>query len=273
MKEKYTTCEKIKGSDLVEELKLLQRKTESKEIHTIIKQVLARKAAIEWRRSGSTRVASIAQVISPEEMLEEDFPQLVGTEFEDVKTKKEYQGIKEYEYGEEDLQNLILSEIAKKVAGIYNRVEIIDVPQLEKMKELTEKQEESFVSQVMQYVKEELREKLEVEKIKKQVRGIEIDELGELRELVEKIPEKDRKEYINMLKALIQNGKEEPLDVEVETELEHLRDELKDLKTEDAVEILEDTRAEVKDRRKQRREEARQNNGTTQTDNDDERSH
>lgn len=150
LRKKYITCEKIKGSDLVEELKKLQRRTESEEIHTIIKRVLARKAAIEWRRSGSTRVASIAQVISPEEMLEKDFPQLVGIEFESVKDKKEYDGPKDYQYKEEDMQNLILSEIAKKVAGIYNRVGIIDMPQLEKMKELTEQQEEGFISEVQQ---------------------------------------------------------------------------------------------------------------------------
>lgn len=273
LKEKYKTCEKIKGSDLVEELKMLQRKTESEEIHTIIKRVLARKAAIEWRRSGTTRVASIAQVISPEEMLEEDFSELMGEEFKDIKTKQQYQGLKEYEYREEDLQNLILSEIAKKVAGIYNRVGIIDVPQLEKMKELTEQQEEGFVSQVKQYVDVKLRDSLDIEKIKQQFRGIEIDELGELRELVEKIPEKDRKEYIRTLKFTIQNKKEEPLAQEVENQLAHLRDELKALKEGDAVEILEDARAEVKDRRKQRREEARQNNGITQSDDNEEHSH
>lgn len=273
LKEKYKTCEKIKGSDLVEELKMLQRKTESEEIHTIIKRVLARKAAIEWRRSGTTRVASIAQVISPEEMLEEDFSELMGEEFKDIKTKQQYQGLKEYEYREEDLQNLILSEIAKKVAGIYNRVGIIDVPQLEKMKELTEQQEKGFVSQVKQYVDVKLRDSLDIEKIKQQFRGIEIDELGELRELVEKIPEKDRKEYIRTLKFTIQNKKEEPLAQEVENQLAHLRDELKALKEGDAVEILEDARAEVKDRRKQRREEARQNNRITQSDDNEERSH
>ncbi len=273
LKEKYKTCEKIKGSDLVEELKMLQRKTESEEIHTIIKRVLARKAAIEWRRSGTTRVASIAQVISPEEMLEEDFSELMGEEFKDIKTKQQYQGLKEYEYREEDLQNLILSEIAKKVAGIYNRVGIIDVPQLEKMKELTEQQEKGFVSQVKQYVDVKLRDSLDIEKIKQQFRGIEIDELGELRELVEKIPEKDRKEYIRTLKFTIQNKKEEPLAQEVENQLAHLRDELKALKEVDAVEILEDARAEVKDRRKQRREEARQNNRITQSDDNEEHSH
>ncbi len=273
LKEKYKTCEKIKGSDLVEELKMLQRKTESEEIHTIIKRVLARKAAIEWRRSGTTRVASIAQVISPEEMLEEDFSELMGEEFKDIKTKQQYQGLKEYEYREEDLQNLILSEIAKKVAGIYNRVGIIDVPQLEKMKELTEQQEEDFVSQVKQYVDVKLRDSLDLEKIKQQFRGIEIDELGELRELVEKIPEKDRKEYIRTLKFTIQNKKEDPLAQEVENQLAHLRDELKAIKEGDAVEILEDARAEVKDRRKQRREEARQNNRITQSADNEERSH
>lgn len=273
LREKYTTCEKIKGSDLVEELKALQRKTESEEIHTIIKGVLARKAAIEWRRSGSTRVTSIAQIIPPEEMLEGDFPKLMGKEFESVKDKKEYDGPKDYQYKEEDMQNLILSEIAKKVAGIYNRVGIIDMPQLEKMKELTEQQEEGFVNEILQYVDAPKRGTLNIEKIKKQFRGIEIDELGELRELVEKIPEKDRWEIIRKLKTTIQNEKEEPLDVEVEKQLGHLREELKKLEPEDAIEILEDTRAEVKDRRKQRREEARQNNGTTQTDDTEEHSH
>ena len=91
--------------------------------------------------------------------------------------------------------------------------------------------------------------------------------------LVEKIPEKDRKEYIRTLKFTIQNKKEDPLAQEVENQLAHLRDELKAIKEGDAVEILEDARAEVKDRRKQRREEARQNNRITQSADNEERSH
>lgn len=249
LKEKYKNCGKINGAQLIGELKEIQQKTDSVEIHDIIKQILAMQAAIEWRQGGIARIPSIASVIPAEELLEEDFPKLVGENFEKIKDLLKSKGPKDYRYKEEDLQNLILVEIAKKVAGIYNKVEIVDLPESEKMKELTEKQEETFIAEILKFVKEEKRETINIERIKKQIRGIQENELEELKELVERIPEDERKTYIKRLKLEIQNGKQEPLAPEIEGELAHLREELKGLDITDAREVLEDVREEIKDRK------------------------
>lgn len=255
LREKYKNCGKINGAKLIGELKLIQQKTESPEIHDMIKQILAMHAAIEWRQGGITRIPSITNIIPAEELLEEDFPTLVASNFETIKERLKSKGLKDYEYKEEDLQNLILVEIAKKVAKIYNKVEIIDVPESEKMKELTEEQEEMFIAEILKFVEGEKKKTINIERIKKQIRGIQDNELEELKELVERIPEEERKDYIKRLKLDIQKGKQEPLAPEIEDELTHLREELKELGITDAIEVLEDIREDIKDRKLQRKEE------------------
>lgn len=258
LKEKYKNCVSINAVKLIGELREIQKQSENPEIHDMIKQVLAMKAAIEWRQRGTTRIPSMTTVIPPEELLESDFSGLVRKDFDQIKEYIKSEAKKDYQYEEEDLQNLILAEIAKKVASIYNRVEIIDIPESEKMKELTKEQEEKFIAEILKFV-EEKRKAINVERIRNQIRGIQDNELEELKELVERIPEEERKDYIKRLKLAIQKGRQEPLAPEIEDKLTHLREELKDLDITDAVEVLENAREDIKDRKVQTQLE-----GTTQ---------
>lgn len=263
LREKYITLEEasneIIAAELIGDLKEIKSQSTSPEIYDIIKQILARKAAIEWKITGTTRIPSMIEIISPEEMLAEDFPKLVGSEFEHIRQIEKQQGQKgEYQYTEEDLQNLILRQIAKKVAGIYNRVEILDIPE---MKQLTEEQEELFINEMNKYTKESINEK----KVRNQIRGVQGNELGELKELVEKIPEDEREYYIKRLKLQIQRGKQKHLPLDLQTELESLGEELKELEPEEAMEILKDMRKKIKSER--RVEESQQEvEGSTQSD-------
>lgn len=251
LKEMYLTCGDIVGSNLIMELKTIQEKSESHEIHEIIKQVLARKAAIEWRKSGTTRIRSMTEIVPPEEMLEKDFPGLVRSEFDDIKQIEEYQGPKDYQYKEEDLQKIILAEVAKKVAETYNKVGIIDIPQSKRMKELPLEQEELFIEEIQKYVKEAI----SVEELRNQIKGIKNNELEDLIKLVEQIPEEERRRYINSLNRQIQEGKPEALDLEVEAKLEELRKSLKNLDKENAIEILESAIEDIEDIKKERERE------------------
>lgn len=209
LKELYVNCDEIEELNLIDRLNELKEQSEMPKTIDKIVQILSRKAAIEWRQFGTVMISAVGRVIPPEELLERKFQKLVGEEFESIKDVKKYKKSKEYEYNEEDLQNLILQEIAKKVAKTYNEVEIIDVPQSEAMKNISEKQEEEFIKQVQTYG-----DNIDnTQKIKNQIRGKLDFQIEDLEELLKKLPEKEREEYVNDFKRqLIQAIKENQKD-------------------------------------------------------------
>lgn len=133
LKEKYVKCHEIPTSILIGEIKEIEEKAKTPEIHNIIKQILARKAAIEWKHFGTTRISEMTKVITGEEMLREDFPKLVEEEFKGIKNVEIYQGKKEYT--EEALQKLILDEIQKRTQNKQRTLNIEVEKKLEKVKQ------------------------------------------------------------------------------------------------------------------------------------------
>lgn len=180
----------------------IEANNRTSEVNDMIKQILARKAAIDWKHSGSARIQSMMGIISPEEMLEENFSQLVEEEFRDVEKIEKYPGEKKYQ--QEDMQKIILSQIAKNVVKMYREVGVLDVPQSDNMKNLTPEQEEFFVNQVQIYGKE-----INIKKVRQQIRGIMDYELEDFIKMIEKIPESERGEYIKKFKEQIQMGIQE----------------------------------------------------------------
>lgn len=265
----YSTCDQIPGADLIKELKTIKEQNTFSSVSNAIVRVLARKAAIEWRQNGSTRIPSMTEIMTAEEMMEKDFPTLVETEFEAIKKVKKYQGTYDYEYQEQDLQTLILGEIAKKVVVTYHKVGIIDIPQSERMNGLTSEQEKNFINQIQTFGEDIT----DVEKIKKQIRGIQDDELEDLKRLVEKIPEDERKDYIKRLKEQMQEGKKKQLDPNVESLLQTVREQVEEVDPENAIKVLEDVIEDITDRKKELEEEESKLQGSTQSDSDDARSH
>lgn len=265
----YSTCDEIPGADLIKELKTIKEQNTFPSVSNAIIRVLARKAAIEWRQNGSTRIPSMTEIMTAEEMMEKDFPALVGNEFERIRRVKKYRGTHDYEYQEGDMQTLILGEIAKKVVVTYHKVGIIDIPQSERMNGLTSEQEEDFISQIQTFGEDII----DVEKIKKQIRGIQDDELEDLKRLVEKIPEDERKEYITKLKERMQEGKKKQLDPDVENLLHIIREQVEEVDPENAMKVLEDVIEDIKDRKKELEEEQSKLEGSTQSESDSERIH
>lgn len=249
LSKRYETCDEIPSSDLIQELKAIKEQTQSPKVFEWIQKVLAKKAAIEWIQTGTARIQSMVEVIPPEEMLKGSFAQLVESKFEIIKETQKCGVGKNYQFKKEDLQNLILREIAKKVAETYNKVGIIDVPQCETMQQLSEEQSEIFIKETQIYVQE--KEKFDVEKIRRKMKGIKGDELNELIDLVNKIPEAEREDYLLDLRIKMEKGKQKSLNLKVAEELEKLREDLATLETEDAIDILEEAREEIEDRKKE----------------------
>lgn len=202
LREKYVKCDEIPVSTLVSNFSDIEANNRTSEVNDMIKQILARKAAIDWKHSGSARIQSMMGIISPEEMLEENFSQLVEEEFRDVEKIEKYPGEKKYQ--QEDMQKIILSQIAKNVVKMYREVGVLDVPQSDNMKNLTPEQEEFFVNQVQIYGKE-----INIKKVRQQIRGIMDYELEDFIKMIEKIPESERGEYIKKFKEQIQMGIQE----------------------------------------------------------------
>lgn len=255
----------------IEDLKSIKEKNKSQKVKDMITRVLARMTAIDCKMFGNTRISDMAKIISAEEMLAGNFLELVSEEFNSIKDEDAYRGKKEY--NQENLKEQILSEIAKDVAETYRKVGIIDIPQSENMKNLTKEQEDFLTRQILIYMKETKDEKKEAEnitEIKKQIRGEARDYKKELQEIIEKIPEDEKKDYIETLKTQIQRGRIILLDSELEEKFVEVKERLKDLDIEDAMEILDETIEKAIEREKEERaEDEKQNNGTTQSDDDE----
>lgn len=258
LSEIYETCADIVPPVLIQELKAIKEQTESPKVYEWIQKVLAKKAAIEWRRTGIARIESMVKVIPAEEMLKGDFAKLVASKFEVIKETQKSSGGKDYQFKEEDLQNLILREIAKNVATTFGRVGIIDIPQCEAMQQLSEEQSEMFIKEIQIYIQnqdEKKKKDFDVEKVKRKIKGIKGDELGELMDLVNMIPEGEREDYLIAIRMKMEKGKQKPLNPKVAEELEKMQEELASLEPEDAMNILEGAREDIQDRKKEIMEE------------------
>lgn len=202
----------------------------------------------------------MVNVIPAQEMLKGDFAKLVGSKFEMIKETQKSSAGKDYQFQEEDLQNLILREVAKNVATTYVKVGIIDIPQCEAMQQLSEEQSEMFIKEIQIYIQNKDKDQeniknFDVEKAKRKIKGIKGDELGELIDLVNRIPEDEREDYLQALRMRMEKGKQKRLDPKVAQELEKMKEELQALEPEDAISILEGTREEIQDRKEEIMEE------------------
>lgn len=260
----YTSCDRKPTEQLVGELENIKNRRRGKEIHNKIKEILARKAAIEWKVSGVTRLSRMAGIISADEIMEGDFIDLVGKEFEEVKNKREYPGeIKEFK--PEQLERQVLAEIAKRIPETYEKYGYIDIPEYERMKKLQERedQEEFFITEIQRCGGQSGKGVPPAYKIKDKIRGMQTDSLETLKRLVEMIPEEQRDGYIRGLKIKLENGTQETLNLEVAEKLEKIRNYLVELDPDDAIAVLQKTEKEIQQNYQQQ---PQQKEGSTQSD-------
>ena len=286
LKDMYVNCKGIRDTDILNKLKNIRSENKSQKVKEMVTRVLARKAAIEFKQVGNTRLYEMGRIITPEEMLEGSFPDLVEEEYEEIKDIDAYKGIdgKDHEYKKEILMQGILGEIAKNVVKTYKEVGIIDIPQSEAMKNLTQEEEEEFIKQIQIYG-EEIEDE-EIDKIKNQIRGIVDYQLKDLEEIIKKVPKDEIGDYVRSFKQQIARGKLKrkypQLSPELEEEIEGLKEELSNINEQDAFEIIEEAKDSAKEKIKEQeskekedeiKEEVAKTEGTTQSDSDDEHMH
>lgn len=216
LRELYAKCDKIEGSDLTEKLSGIKKQEKSQKISEAINQILARKAAIEWTQFGTTRLPSMYTVITPEEMIEIDFPNLVEQEYADIKDKQKYAITKVYEFDKNNLQKLILKGIAKQVSGVHKEYGIIEIPQSVVETTLDGEVEQYFVEKILKYG-EDIKDE---DMVRNKIRGINNYELEDLIEMIKKLPDSERSDCLKDFKKQIKEIKQKVKDEENSEKLE-----------------------------------------------------
>lgn len=284
LKDMYVHCKGIDDKSIFDELRKIRQENRNQKIKDMIIRVLAREAAIECKQVGIARLYEMYRIITPEEMLESGFPDLVEEEYEEIKDINAYKilGKEEHKLEKNTLLKSILEEVAKNVAKTYNDVGIIDIPQSETMKNITQDEEDEFIKQIQKNEEEEMEEG-DIDKIKSQIRGVVDYEFRDLEEIMKKVPQEEIINYVRSFKQQIIRGKLRKRNVELspelEEEIEELKEEIENLDEEEAYYIIEEAKDTAKEKKKKQiskedKDEMKAENekieGTTQSDSDDE---
>lgn len=115
LRTKYVTCDRVIGQRLIDDLKEIHKQTQEPEIENMILQILARRAAIDCKLQGNTRIEAMTTIVSAENMLSGEFLKLVEEEFESVKDNKDYKGNRtDFDEVKKTLISQISSQIEKE---------------------------------------------------------------------------------------------------------------------------------------------------------------
>lgn len=111
----YATCDKMSGQRLINDLQRIGQETKTPEIKNMITQILARRAAIDCKLLGTTRINGMTTILSAKEMLSGNFLNLIEEEFKTVQDNEDYKGEKsDFHKIKETLVEQISAEIEKE---------------------------------------------------------------------------------------------------------------------------------------------------------------
>ena len=237
----YINCDNISIMEMIDKVKEFDDQTKSRVIHGMIKQVIARKVASEWRIIGSARIPTIVNVISAEEMIQGDFADLVERKYNGLNKSNKYKQTKKYD--KEVMQQLILAELAKNIAKTYAEYGIIDIPKSGGIKRLTPELQEFLINQIKIYA----RDIKDIDEVRAKVQGGKDYELKDLITMIERMPEDKKSDCISLFKSQIRGEKGNNLSERLEGQIDKIREALPSIEEKRGVEILEDALDEIKD--------------------------
>lgn len=237
----YIKCDNISIMEMIDKVKEFDDQTKSRVIHGMIKQVIARKVASEWRIIGSARIPTIVNVISAEEMIQGDFADLVERKYNGLNKSNKYKQTKKYD--KEVMQQLILAELAKNIAKTYAEYGIIDIPKSGGIKRLTPELQEFLINQIKIYA----RDIKDIDEVRAKVQGGKDYELKDLITMIERMPEDKKSDCISLFKSQIRGEKGNNLSERLEGQIDKIREALPSIEEKRGVEILEDALDEIKD--------------------------
>lgn len=244
----YNSCENINDSVLVEQLADLNLENASPQINEHLKHIIAKKIALNYMQFGGPKLPTMMRIMPAVDMLEQNLPGLIETEYQKAKTDYDEKGKQYHTYGKQEKQMVkqkILENIAKKVAQDFKEIGDINVPQIEQLRNLSPEELKVFIHTVQTFCSDEQLTEYDIDSIQKQLKGETTEELQDLNRMLEKMKSKDRetviRDFINSLKA---RENKTPIQKEIDTarsEADKLLSKLPDKEKLDALNIFSAT--------------------------------
>lgn len=196
----YNNCESINDVVLVDDISKLNIENKDERINSILKQIVAKKIAIDCMNFGGPKLPTMMKIIPATEMLEEDIPSLVENEYKKVKEVYDEEEKEYYEYNTERkkmVKGKILENIAKEVARNFEEIGDISIPQIDALKNLSEEEIKIFVNAVKKPGHQIEIGEDDIKMVEKQLRGGSIGELENLQMMLGKMKSNDRERAVS----------------------------------------------------------------------------
>lgn len=214
-------CTNLEMNELITRLKEVEMPFVTDRIQDKINHIVAKETAFNCMKFGGPRLEGMFQFFSAEDMLENNFVQMVKKEYDTMKKDFEEKGIsfenlghsvangrsvKYKEYKPEDIKRLILEKIAKNVAKNIDEVGEIIIPQSEKMSGLSQEEQQIFIDSIKKFCKDDLGEN-DIVKIERQMQGEHKAEMEDLINMLEKLPRQKKDLYVESFVEQINTGR------------------------------------------------------------------
>lgn len=189
----YTSCDDIESNKILSLINALDIQDITPSIQKKLISIVAKRAALDCMKYGVCRYEPLSNIVSSEELFEEDFPSLVNIEYKRLKVGFDDNEKTYYEFTPERKQIIhekILEDLAKKSAKTFNSLSNFGIPKTDKFKNLSEADIKFFVEKVKVYSPGI--SKAALKRLSRQLNGETVAELHDLNRILEKMNSKDR---------------------------------------------------------------------------------
>lgn len=243
----YKVCKEKKDYEVVERVEklkeLLNDGEVTQDILNLIRQVVSKKMAENYYSDikKGTRIFELSKIMPVEDMIEYDLPSMVEQEYKKI---EENEGDKEGRFSKKELKKQILIEMGKNISYKYDETGVFIIPQSENMKGIDKEEEETFIKSIQTYSRKQL-SKQEIIDIDEQIRGdsnnVQIKE-NMLINSIKNIPEKNKRESIDILSKIVSNSDElETISMLEDSGMIDKLNKMSKEKREKTIEIIENT--------------------------------
>ena len=196
----YEDCGNINDTSLVDDISKLNIERKTERISERLKQIVAKKLAIDCMNFGGPKLPTLMKIMPATEMIEEDLPSLVETEYQKAKVEYEDDEKEYYKYDDERkkmVKGKILENIAKEVASNFEEIGDISIPQIDALKNLNEDEIKIFINAVKKPGHQIEIGKNDIKMVERQLRGGSIGELENLQKMLGKMKANDRERAVS----------------------------------------------------------------------------
>ena len=189
----YDSCDNIESNKTLDLINALNIQDHTPSVQKKLISIVAKRAALDCMKYGVCRYEPLSNIVSSEELFEEDLPSLVNIEYKHLKVGFDDDEKKYYKFTPERKQVIhekILEDLAKKSAKTFNSLSDFGIPKTDKFKNLSEADIKFFVEKVKVYSPGI--SKAALKRLSRQLNGETVAELHDLNRILEKMNSKNR---------------------------------------------------------------------------------